>query len=132
MIKGFDIDLYNCFVTFVWDSSEMELTTFFNENPQIPKKYKDEMITIFRKRNCDAFTGPLSHSDVITIFMSDTSHRTVAHEIYHLCHLIMTKRGIKDEEAWAYLIGYITEKYYELKDEKNEVKEQTTDSYREL
>lgn len=126
MIKGFDIDLYNCFVTFVWDSNEWELTSFFNENPQIPEEYKNEMITIFRKRDCDAFTGPLSYSDVITIFMSDTSPRTVAHEIYHLCHLIMTKRGIQDEEAWAYLIGYVTENYYKLKEGKNEVKEETT------
>ena len=116
MIKGFDIDIYNCFVTFVWDATEQELLEFFRNNPQIPEEYRDEMIEIFRKRNCDAFTGPLSYSDVITIFMSDTSHRTVAHEIYHLCHLIMTKRGIQDEEAWAYLIGYITEKYYKLKE----------------
>ncbi len=128
MIKGFDIDLYNCFVTFVWDSNEAELMSFFDMNPQIPEEYKDEIVTIFRKRDCDAFSGPLSCSDVITIFISDTSYRAVAHEIYHLCHLIMTKRGIQDEEAWAYLIGYVTEKYYELKEEKDEIKKEGTNS----
>lgn len=119
MITGFNLEIYNCFVSFVWDTNEHELKEFFDNNPQVPKEYQEEMLDIIKKKNCDAFTGPLSYSDVITIFMSDTSYKTVAHEIYHLCHLIMTQRGVQDEEAWAYLIGHITEKYYELKEKRS-------------
>lgn len=120
MISGFYIDIYQCSITFVIDSNEEELKEFFSNNPHIPEENQKEIIELFKKKKGNAFTGPLTDVDAITVFITEPTYRNVAHEIYHLCHLIMTQRSIEDEEAWAYLIGYITEKFYNIKDGKEE------------
>lgn len=40
------------------------------------------------------------------------THNTLAHEIHHVAHSIMNDRDVDDEEAEAWLCGYITEKVY--------------------
>ena len=40
----------------------------------------------------------------------------VSHEIFHVCNKILCAAGVNhdaDAEPWAYLIGWMTEKYYE-------------------
>lgn len=43
-------------------------------------------------------------------------HGTLAHEIFHAAHMILSKVGIKlsfkSDEAFAHLIGYLTTKVY--------------------
>lgn len=45
-------------------------------------------------------------------------HNTVAHEVLHAVSHFMKYKGLKftssSEEAYAYLVGYLTEKIYEL------------------
>ena len=46
------------------------------------------------------------------------SHNTIAHEIYHAVVRITEDRGISDEEAQAWLCGYITGVVYKYLDKK--------------
>jgi hypothetical protein len=44
-------------------------------------------------------------------------HGTLAHEIFHVCDFILHKVGVtltrESDEAYAYLIGFVTKKIYE-------------------
>lgn len=46
------------------------------------------------------------------------SHNTLAHEIYHAAYRITNDRGVKDEEAQAWLCGHITGVIYKFLDKK--------------
>jgi hypothetical protein len=46
------------------------------------------------------------------------THNTIAHEIYHAVVRITEDRGISDEEAQAWLCGYITDVVYKYLDKK--------------
>lgn len=50
-------------------------------------------------------------------FGKNPSHSTVAHEIFHAVEFLMIKLNmplsLQNDEAWAYLIGYITGEYYD-------------------
>ena len=62
----------------------------------------------------------LPHADVcdnakILIFQQITTEGAITHEVIHATYKLLKVRGFEldDEEAWAYLGGYLTEKYYE-------------------
>jgi hypothetical protein len=46
------------------------------------------------------------------------SHNTIAHEIYHCVVKVTEDRDIVDEEAQAWLAGYLTEKMYDFVQKK--------------
>ena len=50
----------------------------------------------------------------------DATHGVIAHEIYHLVKLILNHRGVKyceeSEEAYAYLIDWLTDEIYDYRD----------------
>lgn len=82
---------------------------------------------IYRKYNFDAnFDGDaegmlLTGNDGVYYLIIDPlylTHNTIAHEIFHAVIRITKDRDITDEEACAWLTGYITEvvyKFLELK-----------------
>jgi hypothetical protein len=82
---------------------------------------------IYRKYNIDAtFDGDaegmlLTGNDGAYYLLIDPlylTHNTIAHEIFHAVIRITNDRDITDEEACAWLTGYITEvvyKFLELK-----------------
>lgn len=53
-------------------------------------------------------------TNCIVIFKDTPNNKVVAHELYHVAYRICTLRGIECEEAWAYLIGYLTEMFYDM------------------
>jgi len=117
MIVEFNIDIYECSVTFAWDTSEHELTSFCDKKG-ISEEYRKQILENYNKTNVIGFVTLVSEDNPICIFPIEPTPGTVAHEIYHICYKIMTSRNIQDEEAWAYLIGYITKTYYEIREEK--------------
>lgn len=61
---------------------------------------------------------------VVMRFRSDPSHGTIAHEVFHSASFVLDLVGIKldidkNDEAYAYLIGFITDKIYEGIYERN-------------
>jgi len=59
-----------------------------------------------------------SKYESIFLWLGDTSHNTIAHEVFHVTSEILRSRSTKlnnnTEETYAYLCGYITEKIYEI------------------
>lgn len=47
------------------------------------------------------------------------THNTIAHEVFHIAIRITQARGIKEEEARAWVAGYVSEGVYKFLDKKN-------------
>ena len=125
MIKGFSLDIYDCEISFAWDTNEKELRAFLEAN-DVPEEKRDEFIANTLSVYAGAVTVGMGEStNCITVFNCEPNNKVVAHEIFHIAHRVLTPRGIEDEEAWAYCIGYITEMFYDLYLDKVETEDLT-------
>ena len=114
MITGFSLDIYDSDISFAWDTNTKELDAFLDKLEATP-----EMREAFYNNVGDEKIGAVTFSygdstDCMVIFRERPSHKIVAHELYHVAYRILKQRGIEDEEAWAYLIGYLTEMFYDV------------------
>ena len=113
MIKGFSIDIYGCQVAFGWDTNQKEIDAFFNES-EATDACKEGVKTFLEEPRAAALTINVNPINIVTFFKDEPTNNMVAHEIYHVACRVLQPRGIEDEEAWAYLIGYLTEMFYDL------------------
>ena len=114
MIKGFSLDIYDSDISFAWDTNEKEISAFLDEI-EATADNREEFLQEINEDDSGAITvGYGSGTSCITIFKEEPNNKVVAHEIYHIAYRILQPRGIEDEEAWAYLIGYLTEMFYDL------------------
>jgi hypothetical protein len=111
MRKCIKIDQYNCdLIVAVSDKIK-------DDTNKILKKYKltqhidYEIEGIFLFHDIDKYYLLLSSQHL--------SHNTIAHEVYHAVVRITEDRDISDEEAQAWLMGYITEMVYQFLNKKN-------------
>lgn len=116
MIKGFSLDIYDSDISFAWDSNPKEIEAFF-EQAGATEEARKEAMDVLSQGDTGAMTICYSATNIIVVFKEEPTHKVVAHEIYHVAHRIMTPRLIEDQEAWAYLIGHLTEMFYGLHDE---------------
>lgn len=118
MIKGFSLDIYDSDIAFAWDTSEKELTAYFNK-VNTPKEYVKLFLNDYNEASTDALTiGYSGGKYLFTVFKNKPTQKVIAHEIYHIAYNVLKPRQIDDEEAWAYLIGYLTEEFFNLYNEK--------------
>lgn len=113
MIKGFSLDIYDSDITFAWDTNEKELNAFF-EQVDAPQEYRDMFWEEYDQSKVGALTTGYSATNMFVVFRDEPNNKVVAHELYHVAYNVLHHRGIEDEEAWAYLIGYLTEMFYDL------------------
>lgn len=111
------VETYNCSVVFVVTS---ELSK------EIGKVYSKYKIKDFKLEDIqDGNEGILLSPDInkyhLLIDGVYLSHNTIAHEIYHAVVRITEDREVTDEEAQAWLCGYLTGAVYKFL-EKKEVK----------
>ena len=116
MIKGFSLDIYDSDIAFAWDTSEKELTAYFSKT-KAPTDYLNVFWEEYKSGDTGALTTGYSNS-LMTVFKNKPTQKVIAHEIYHIAYNVLKPREIEDEEAWAYLIGYLTEEFYDLYEEK--------------
>jgi len=122
MIKGFSLDIYGCCISFGWDTNKKEIDAFLEECATTDacrdgiKKYMDEDMAGALTINPDPI-------NVLTLFKDEPTPPMVAHEIFHVACRVLHPRGIEDEEAWAYCIGYITTMFYDLYYDKIETED---------
>lgn len=102
--KTIKIDNLHCKVIFVVTDEVVDLVNQIIKN----KKYT----TVFE----GPVEGVMVSGDIseyyIIIDSKYLSHNTIAHEVFHAVLKINNDRGITDEEAGAWLLGYITEHIY--------------------
>ena len=118
MISGFNIDIYDVSVTYAWNTSKEEIINFFSKNC-IKDEYKSRIIEGFKEKNIGGFMCVVSDEDFLCVFFEPDNPKVIVHELFHVCHKIMTERNIEDEEAWAYLMGYLVHMYYEIKNKNH-------------
>ena len=113
MIKGFSIDIYGCQVAFGWDTNQKEIDAFLDQCA--PTDACNEGVkTYLETEMAGALTITVDPINILTLFKDAPTENMVAHEVYHIACRVLQPRGIEDEEAWAYLIGYLTEMFYDL------------------
>ena len=123
MITGFPIDIYDCAVCFAIDTNPKELDAFFDEIG-LPEDGRQSFKDQFERPDMklEALTCNFGTPNYLIVFNSEPSPKAVAHEIFHAAYQILNPRGIEDEEAFAYLIGHITEMFYDAYAEYKEKK----------
>ena len=129
MITGFSLDIYDSDIAFAWDTNEKELSAFLDK-VKASQENREEFFKNINNDNAGAITVCCCGrgTSTITVFHDEPNNKIVAHEIYHIAYRILNPRGIEDEEAWAYLIGYLTEMFYDLYLEKDETTKDSTPS----
>lgn len=115
MIKGFPVDIYGCEVSFAWNSHNKELSALLDKY-ELDEEAKQGFFSLLDNANrASAITISIADTgNVIVVFFGEPNNRDVAHELYHVACRIMEGKGIQEEESWAYLIGYLTEMFYDL------------------
>ena len=115
MIKGFNVDIYGCEVSFAWNTHPKELTAFLDKY-ELTEEAKEQFFSILDDSGrAGAITIQIADTgNCIVIFFEEPNNKNVAHELYHVACRVMEGRNIKEEESWAYLIGYLTEMFYDL------------------
>ncbi len=105
IVSGFSIDLY-----------EADITLIIGEDIETIQKYVNEKIT---KVDVSDTEGCVFEHHLDVLVRNKINHNLVAHEIYHLGVSIMKGINITDEEATAWVIGYITQMIYAILSKKN-------------
>lgn len=103
--KTFKLEIYDHSVTlFISDTADEIDTYLFNKYTVSPQEF-----------NYDGLTVELSHAHFGIVLIKQTiSHNVIGHENYHLTEFIGESVGIYDEEAKAWIMGYVSQKIYEL------------------
>lgn len=125
MIKIVDIDLYHTSVVFLGGISVHDFNCFYYRNVLhlTDEEYKSIIKDIENPKACNGLTAGLDNGGILVYVRHPTWEGDVAHEIFHAANKILTDRGFnldEDGEPWAYLIGYLTDKYYEALSEEYE------------
>ena len=107
----FIIAIYESNITLIIGDDINDIHTYVNKN--IAKiDISDTEGCVFENHTDERF-------DYYIVFAKNKlSHNLVAHEIYHLGCSIMKTTNISDEEATAWLIGYITGMLYKFMNKK--------------
>lgn len=114
MITGFSLDIYDSDVSFAWNTNEKELNAFLDK-VEVPEEKRAEFFENVLGDKIGAVTASYGNStNCIVVFWDEPNNKIVAHELFHVAYRILNTRGIEDEEAWAYLIGHLTETFYDL------------------
>ena len=106
-IKNIDLQLYNSKIVVIVGASAQELNNYVNEH--ITK------IDISGNEGC-VFENTTStiYMYYVTLSKKFLNHNLIAHETFHLASKIMENIEVQNEEAMAWLIGYLTDLIYEF------------------
>ena len=111
MRKCIKIDQYNCDLIVAVSDKIKEDTNKILKKYKLTQRIDYEIEGIFLFHDIDKYYLLLSSQHL--------SHNTIAHEIYHAVVRITEDRDISDEEAQAWLMGYITEMVYQFLNKKD-------------
>lgn len=119
MVKHLKVEIYDITVVFLINPTKVEFETFYHDNVTRinDEEYKQMYKDVFNNDTCAGFTFVLGCGSIVFYVKEPYSEHDVAHEILHTTNDILGSRGITadfdNDEAQAYLCGYLTKKYYE-------------------
>ena len=118
MIYQLDIDLIRANVIFLIEPTLAEFDRLYYDNVTriTDAEYKDIREEIENPELSDGYTRLLNCGTAIVYLRHKYAEGSFTHEIIHAAYKLLKVRGfdLDDEEAWAYLGGYLTEKYYDF------------------
>ena len=122
IVKIIDIPIYNTSVCFmIGDITKEDLDILRQDNPDKIDEvlYKHFCNDFFDNDRCDGLTTTVADGTYLIFVRSgfEFNPRVVFHELFHLTNYILCDRGVEHNEtaeAWAYLLGWIAEGYYNI------------------
>lgn len=137
MIRQLDIPIYDTNVLFLLDVTGEEFAEFLDNKVNKSKINESEIKAIFDDIANDKFDGTLfrlSGGNYISLIKKADNVRNYSHELFHIVDQILKDRGVEyseNNEALAYMVGWINEQYSyvldELKPKWHPTKEQITE-----
>lgn len=133
-----EIPLYLQNVIFSINQTDDELLdSILNTRSLWPNGYKrkkssiEYLLDVFHDKTVDARTVKYTNGIILTRFYNISSIylpenlATFNHEIFHVTSFIASEKGMRltvsSEEAYAYLMGFITNEFYKLYQKANQV-----------
>lgn len=125
MIDILNIPLYKTTIVMIVESTPEEWENFYHlyEDKLTEDDYKCILKDIEDPSICDGATIVFDKGDYGVFIRHKDRVGDIAHEIFHVANKILCSRGVyheSDGEAWAYLIGYITEEFYKMLENKDD------------
>lgn len=118
MINFLDIDIYGTTFVFVVESTLDEWNNFYLRwSDKLSDDDNKTVIDTIKDMNYNGCCILTDKNDYIIYIRDKENNGDIAHEIFHACNRLLTKFGVTHDEyseAWAYLIGYVTNKFYDM------------------
>lgn len=128
MIRQLDIPIYDTNVLFLLDVTGEEFAAFLDNDQNKSRITKEEIKSVFDDIKDDKWEGtlfPLDCGAYISLIKNATDVSNYTHELFHIADTILKDRGVEytqNNEALAYMIGWISKQYSYLLKEFNEEK----------
>lgn len=129
MVEIINIEIYCTSVCFCIGIDEKAFDELYKDNKD---KFDDELYKecyndITDENACDGFTSTMKDGSYMVYIRKgyENNYRIVIHELFHLTNRILCDRGVYHEitaEAWAYLIGWLSEQYFNIINKDNSFK----------
>ena len=119
MVFTLPVDIYKTFIIVAIEPTEEEWNEYISSHTEIVLTEENEEQLLEEIRNPDGLDGCTIEPDsgfFIIFVRKRQNHGDIAHEIFHTVQDIMKRCNVPltpDGEAWAYLIGMITDIVYQ-------------------
>lgn len=131
MIRQLDVPIYEANVLFLLETTGEEWAIFCDNEINKGKLTDDEIKYFFNEIATDNYGGTTSSLDgggYVVLIKQAHNPFCFTHELYHCVDKILKERGVEhsdNDEAYAYMVGWINEQYHKILkefDEENENK----------
>lgn len=125
-VKKFELPIYACNMVFVYSSSAKAILDFA-EDEGIHKDNLEDLKQPFQGYTLEVEDDNHKRSTHFYIIIKKSKNKyddidTISHEVTHCVARIMESRGLifneYNEEAYAYLSGYLNKEFHKFKDGK--------------
>ena len=133
MIRQLDIPIYDTNVLFLLDVTGEEFAEFLDNEQNKSRITEEEIKSIFDDIKDDKWEGtlfPLDCGAYISLIKNAKDERCYTHELFHVADTILKDRGVEytqNNEALAYMVGWINKQYSYILKEFNEENENKRD-----
>ncbi len=121
VVKVIVVDVYQTSVCYCIGINEKELKELKDNssNKFNDEIYNDCLKDITDKDSCDGFAATMLDGTQLMYIRKgfEKDWRIISHEIFHVANKILCDRGVTHDEsgeAWAYLIGYLSDEYNKI------------------
>jgi len=119
MIYQLDIPIYNANVLLLVEPTKEEFDELLSNEVNRSKLTDEELHSIFKEMDSEyqGFTSRLSKGGYIVLLKDKSKPVYYIRGLFHLAHNILLDRGVtldNDGEAYAYLIGWLADQYYNV------------------